>query len=460
MDAQSNDAVAPPGAAAAPPGVIDRALRLFADVRRGEGWIAILLTSNVFLLLTAYYLLKVAREPLILVSGAETKSYAAAGQALVLIPVLKLYDALARRVGRMKLISTVTLFFCFNLLVFVFLSLLQVPLGVAFYLWVGVFSVMMVAQFWSFANDIYSPEQGKRLFAILGIGSSVGAVVGTRIAKRLFPPLGPYGLMVVAAGILLVCLALFWIVDRRMGTSFCRGGVRLKPEQPFGKAGGFQLMLGERYLLLVGALAIIRNWVNTVGEYVLDRILLRSAAEHTSSTVSLSQYVASFKADYFAWVNSVEVLIQLFLVSRIIKYVGITGALLVLPLISLTGNLGLTIFPILALSLTAKVSENSVDYSLQSTTGNSLFLVVTRDAKYKAKAVIDTFLVRVGDVMSAAGVWLGGVLSAKTEHFTAVNVVLSLAWLALVFILGQEYRRQLAYPEPVDRSIPRAAAAA
>ncbi|HYR54929.1 MAG TPA: Npt1/Npt2 family nucleotide transporter [Myxococcaceae bacterium] len=459
MDAQNNDAVAPPDVAAAPPRPIDRALHLFADVRRGEGWIAILLTANVFLLLTAYYLLKVAREPLILVSGAETKSYAAAGQALVLIPVLKLYDALARRVGRMKLISTVSVFFCFNLLVFVLLSRLRVPLGVAFYLWVGVFSVMMVAQFWSFANDIYTPEQGKRLFAILGIGSSVGAVVGTRIAKGLFPPLGPYGLMLVAAGILLVCLALFWIVDGRMG-SFCRGGIRLKPKAPFGKAGGFQLLFGERYLLLVGALAILRNWVNTVGEYVLDRILLRSAAEHTSSTVSLSEYVASFKADYFGWVNSVEVLVQLFLVSRIIKYVGITGALLVLPLISLTGNLGLSFFPILALSLTAKVSENSVDYSLQSTAGNSLFLIVTRDAKYKAKAVIDTFLVRVGDVLSAAGVWLGGVLGAQTAHFTALNVVLSLAWLGLVFILGQEYRRYLAYPGPVDRSIPGATAAA
>src|SRR5260370_16828026 len=141
--------------------------------------------------------------------------------------------------------------------------------------------------------------------------------------------------MLVAAGILLVCLALFWIVDRRMGTSFCRGGVRLKPEQPFGKAGGFQLMLGERYLLLVGALAILRNWVNTIGEYVLDRILLRTAAEHTSSTVSLSQYVASFKADYFGWVNSVEVLVQLFLFSRITKYFAATPALLLPPPISL-----------------------------------------------------------------------------------------------------------------------------
>jgi len=453
MDPQNRDAEARPGP-------LERILRLFADVRRGEGSTAVLLTLNVFLLLTAYYLLKVSREPLILTSGAEAKSYTAAGQALMLIPVLKVYDVLARHVGRMKLITWVTLFFTFDLLVFALLGWLRLPLGIPFFLWVGVFSVMMVAQFWSFANDVYSPEQGKRLFAILGIGSSVGAVIGTRIAKSLFPLFGPYGLMLVAAATLLVCLALFWIVNRRTCSSCREKGVSVNPEKPFGAAGGFKLLFSERYLILVGALAIIRNWVNTVGEYVLDRILLQSASEHTSSTVSFSQYVASFKADYFGYVNLVEVLIQLFLVSRILKYAGITGALLVLPIISLSGNLALSLFPVLALSLTAKVSENSIDYSLQSTAGNSLFLVVSRDAKYKAKAVIDTFLVRVGDVLSAAGVWLGGAIGARTTHFTTLNVALSVGWLGLVFILGREYRRHLEHAEPVNRPIPSAAPAA
>src|SRR5260370_6753235 len=151
----------------------------------------------------------------------------------------------------MKLIATVTLFFAFNLLVFAFLSRLRVPLGVAFYLWVGIFSVMIMAQFWSFANDVYSPEQGKRLFAILGIGSSVGAVVGTRIAKWLYPPLGPYGLMVVAAGVLLLCLFLFWVVHLRTCTSCRDVGAPTNPEKPLGKVGGFRLMLTHLYLLVI-----------------------------------------------------------------------------------------------------------------------------------------------------------------------------------------------------------------
>ena len=431
-------------------GLLGRALYLFADVRRGEGVIAILLTLNVFLLLTAYYLLKVSREPLILESGAEVKSYAAAGQALLLIPVVKLCDTLAHRVGRMKLLACVTLFFASNLLVFAFLFRLRVALGMPFYIWVGIFDVMMIAHFWSFANDVYSPEQGKRLFAILGIGSSVGAVAGTRIAKLLFPPLGPGGLMVVAAGILLVCLSLFQIVHLRT-SPVSRNDAH--PEEPLSRECGFRLILTNRYLLLIGVLSIVRNWVNTIGEYVLDRTLLRDAASHTSATVSFHQYVAAFKADYFGWVNAIVLVFQLFFVSRILKHFGVTGALFVLPLISLSGNLALSLMPLLSLSLTAKVAENSVDYSLQSTAGNALFLGESRDAKYKAKVMIDTFLVRFGDVLSAVGVWLGAVLRAQTRHFTILNVGLAVAWLALVLTLRRERQQRIAHDPPVAGSM-------
>src|SRR3954462_1602339 len=137
------------------------------------------MTLTVFLLLTAYYFLKTAREPLILLhGGAEGKSYAAAGQAVLLVGVVRVYAALARRVGRMTLIASVYLFFTANLVFFAALARAGVDIGVPFYLWVGIFSNTVIAQFWSFANDVYSAEQGKRLFAVLGIGSSVGAVAG------------------------------------------------------------------------------------------------------------------------------------------------------------------------------------------------------------------------------------------------------------------------------------------
>jgi len=166
---------------------IERFLSVFATVHRGEGLTALVLTLNVFLLLTAYYIIKPVREALILGSaGAEIKSYAGAGQALLFLLIVPLYSAYASRTNRVRLINGVIAFFISNLAIFYVLGRLQFQLGVVFFLWVGLFNLMLVAQFWAFANDIYTEEQGKRLFAIVGIGSSLGAIVGARIAGWLF----------------------------------------------------------------------------------------------------------------------------------------------------------------------------------------------------------------------------------------------------------------------------------
>src|SRR5262252_1818303 len=148
---------------------------------------------NVFTLLTAYYIIKPVREALILSgSGAEIKSYAGAGQALLLLLLVPAYSAIASRVNRLRLINGVSAFFISNLVLFYALGQMKVPLGVVFFLWVGLFNLIIVAQFWSFANDIYTQEQGKRLFAIIGIGSAVGAIFGAQVAGWMFKPLGPY----------------------------------------------------------------------------------------------------------------------------------------------------------------------------------------------------------------------------------------------------------------------------
>src|SRR5678816_4320581 len=192
----------------------ERLLRPFAEVRAGEAMTALVLTATIFLILTAYYLLKVIREPLILLSGgAEVKAYAAAGQALLLIPVLRAHGAIARRVSRLKLIAIIFLFVASNLLVFAALFRASVPIGLSFYLWVGTFNYLLVATFWSFANDVYTPEQGKRLFAIIGVGSSVGALAGAALASFLLKKLGPLELMLASAALLVVTLVPFALVN-------------------------------------------------------------------------------------------------------------------------------------------------------------------------------------------------------------------------------------------------------
>src|SRR4051812_47056668 len=206
MSAPETNAAGRDDASQAKRGLLDKVLNVFAETHAGEGNSAILLALSVFFLLVSYYLVKTAREPLILESGAEIKSYASVGQTLLLIPVTYLYGLLSHRVGRIKLITIVTLLFASNLVLFFVLNLAGVPIGLAFYLWAGVFNMMSVAQFWSFAADVYTEEQGKRLFAILGIGSTVGAVAGSGVSAVLIKPVGVYGLMVAAAMFLLASL--------------------------------------------------------------------------------------------------------------------------------------------------------------------------------------------------------------------------------------------------------------
>jgi len=423
-------------------GISDRVLSLFAEVHAGEAATVLLLSLGLFLLLLAYYLLKSAREPLILMQGgAEVKAYASAGQAVILIGLTWLYGILAKRLGRMRLISVVTLFFAANLVLFWAVGRTGVPIGIAFYLWVGVFNMSVVAQFWGFAADVYTAEQGKRLFAIVGAGSSLGALAGARIAKALFVPLGPYAMMLLASVILLACLGIALAVHRREGGRSLQK--KHEPEKPLASRGGFAVLASDRYLLLIGALTMLLNWVNTTGEYVLDRTLIQAASTMAGS-MTVEQFIGSFKAGYFGWVNLLGVTLQLLAVSRIFKVMGVRGALFLLPMVALGGYGIMGVAPVLSLVAVAKIAENSLDYSVQNTARQALFLVTSREAKYTAKAVIDTFLVRSGDVLAAATIWIGSSLALGASAFAWINVVLIVVWIAVVIALTREHRKRAA----------------
>ena len=209
-------------------------------------------------LLGSYYLLKTVREALILSEkGAEVKSYSGAAQAVLLLLVVPVYGMLASKVNRIRLISWVTLFFISNLATFYFLgsapdarSVCRFSYG---FIWVGIFNVLVVAQFWGFANDLYTQPQGKRLFPIVGVGASLGAWVGAILAARIFPVFGPYGMMMLASAGLLICIVLSHISnhrDRLMDSE----GEAINAETPLDRKGGFKLVLTQRYLLLIAIL--------------------------------------------------------------------------------------------------------------------------------------------------------------------------------------------------------------
>jgi AAA family ATP:ADP antiporter len=437
--------------------LLARFFRLFGKVEAEEVVGVSVATLTVFLLLTAYYLLKTAREPLILLGGgAEVKSYASAGQSALLLLVAWAYGTVAKRTGRMKLIATVYLFFVACLVLFAVLAMAKAPIGVVFYLWVGVFNVTAIAQFWSFAADIYTQEQGKRLFAILGIGSSVGAIAGSAIAKGLVP-LGPAGLMITAAGILGVCVGLFAWMNKKFDATTGDEKDAKKKDEPFAKEQAFTLLFRDKYLLLIAASLLLLNWVNSNGEYMLDRTLL--ATVHDMAPDAKEKFVGAFKADYFTYFNVLGMLLQLFAVSRIIRVLGVGKALLLLPAASAIAYTTLLFNPALQIVRAAKVLENGIDYSVQNTTQQTLYLATSRVEKYVGKSLVDTLFVRLGDVMSAVAVLIGTTLSLPIFAFAALNLCLIAVWVVVLLMIGKENTRRSDEPaeqlakEPLGREV-------
>lgn len=430
-----------------PKSALERALSVFADVRGGEGLTAILMACNVFLLLGGYYLLKTAREALILTEGgAEVKVYSAAGQALLLLGVVPLYGWLGSKVNRIRLLTITTLFFAANLILFNLAGASGARIGVVFYIWLGIFNVFVISQFWAFANDIYTEGQGRRLFPLIGVGSSLGAWIGSVAAVPLVETLqlSPYALMLIAACILGLSLTITITVNRRSATHDPESAKQ--SEQPLSKAGGFQLIFQDRYLFWIAMLVVLLNVVNTSGEFLLSKLVVQQAADHFGHAAHLmserQRYIGAFYGGFYGWVNLVGLLLQLFATSRILRYAGVRGALFILPILGLVTYSIVAVAPILLIVRLAKILENSVDYSLQNTVMQALYLPTTRESKYKAKAAIDTFFMRTGDVVQAGIVKGGTMIGAGITAFAWLNVILSVAWIGVAVQIARQHRKR------------------
>jgi len=429
---------------------LERFLNLFTVVRPGEAKTALLLGLNVFLILMAYYILKTVREALILGEGtAELKSYLSAGQVAVLALAVPVYGRLVSRFPRMKLINVVTTFFAVCPVAFYALAQAGVPLGIIFFVWIGIFNLMIVAQFWSFANDVYTKEEGERLLVIVGLGASLGAVAGARVADRLIEPFGVLQLMLCGAGVLGLQLLLTNYIDR-VERARRTPAVRVKVAKAAPSVNPFAMVFGTRYLLLMGLLLLMINWINTTGEYILGGIIKEYAEAliAAGSTLSEGQIIGDFYAKYFSLANALGLLLQLFVVSRIIRHRGVAVAVMILPALSFGAYNILIFVPLLNAALLAKVVENSADYSLNNTVRNMLFLPCTYEQKFAAKQAIDSFFVRMGDVLSALLVFVGTTfLALSSRGFAGVNAILAVVALFLAWRVGRHYKALTASTE-------------
>jgi AAA family ATP:ADP antiporter len=415
-------------------------LAYLVDVRGGEGAGALLFAVNLFLLLASYYMLKTVREALILSEGgAEVKSYSAAGQAILLLVIVPLYGAVVSKVSRIRLVAGAMLFFLSNPALFIGFGRMGFHEGIAFFLWVGVFNLLVISQLWAFANDIYSRRQGERLFPVLGLGCSLGSWLGALAAKKLIHVAGPYGVMTAGAFLLCLCIALtIWINQRHAAGHDATS--RKAAESPLDKRGGLQLIFRDRYLLSIAALVVLLNIENTSGEFLLSKLVVEEAVRafpDPAMTATRARFIGEFYGSFFAWVNLAGLLLQGFLVSRIFKAIGPGGALMIGPAIALVGYSVVLVAPVRGLICVLKILDNSNDHSVQNTARQALFLPVSREAKYKAKAAIDGFFWRFGDVTQAGIVYAGTALGLAITCFAAIKLAVTAVWILLAAALAR-----------------------
>jgi len=424
-------------------GWVDRSLSVFADVRAGEGTGVLLMAANAFVLMAAYYVLKTIRESLILgESGAETEAYTSAGLALITLFLVPAYGAFASHVVRVKLISWVTLFFTSHLAIFAMLARSGVRIGVAYFLWLGVFNNLLVGQFWAFANDLYDEHKGKRLFPLVGVGTASGGVIGAVIAAGSFRALGVPWLLALAGAGLAFSVVLTLVVNHR--ESSVAGSVQNRiAKEPIGRKGGFRLVIGNRYLFLIGVTILLLNVVNSTGTFMMNKLAELQAA-NTVGAQRLA-FFGEFAGRFAATQNLLVLVLQLFVVSRIFRHFGVRPALFVLPLLAFTGYGLALVLPVFGVVKVVKILENSTDYSIQNTARQALFLPTGREAKYKAKIAIDTFFVRFGDMLGGLLVLLGSqpALVLPVRGYAAINLCFVVIWLLLVVAVTREHKRLL-----------------
>ncbi len=425
-------------------------------MRPEERRVVALLLVDVLVLMAAYYVVKTVREPLILERGtieglsrAAAKPVAHLAQTALLVPVVWLYGVLGRRFSPRALVRAYTLYFVGALELFRLLADFEVPyLGFAFYVWFGTFGVAAVAQFWSVANELFDPAAGARLIPIVALGAALGAPLGSATAGWLAASgIEPFDLLHVAAGLLLVQLVVLERA-RHLGVAEPeREDAPLRPE-PTRAATLTTLrhVLAQPYVRAIGALVLLLNVVNTLGEYVLDGALVdgaeaafeaaRAAGEAVDRDAFVARQITIFRGGFYTTVNLLTMVFQLIVARFVVRLGGLRAVLLVLPLVALGAYGLLALGAGLGAIRAVKIIENAVDYSAMNTGKAMAWLPTDTLTKYAGKQVVDTVFVRVGDALVLAVVLFGERFGVGHEFYATVNCgLLVLALLAVRAVL-------------------------
>ena len=426
------------------------------DLRPGEPVLALESALLFYLLLSAYYVLRPLREEMGLAAGVENLPRMYLGTLAGTIILAPCFGWLVRRYRREKFLPIVYRFFAVNLLGFQLALRLCDPdqvvaLGRVFYIWLSVFNMLAVSLFWSFMADGFGYQRSRRLFGLIAIGGTAGAILGSGLTAALVDRIGRAWLMVISAVLLELGVRLIARLARRFDAAGYRAAEPPAPPLTSGDGrgilAGVTLTFRSPYLLAVAGYLFL---------YSLTSTFLYFEQAHIVDAQALTREgKAALFAQIDLWTNILTIVCEILLTGRLLRWLGTGKVLALLPVGTAAGFAALAAAPGLAVLVVVQVLRRAANYALARPARETLFTTVDNDVRYKAKSFIDTFIYRGGDALGAGTVEALGVAGLGLAPLAAIGVPTAGLWTWMALYLGRRQRRAVAAiegpaPEPAD----------
>jgi AAA family ATP:ADP antiporter len=420
-------------------------LRRLVVLEPGEAPALLASFATLMCVFASYTMLRPVRDALGITSGLDNIPYLFWGVFVVMLLLQPVYGWLTSRLPRTVFLPWVYCFFAANLILFWLWFHVQHEhtwIARTYFVWVSVFNLFVVATFWSLMADVYTREQAGRLFGFIWAGASTGGLIGPFIDRKLAIPLGAINLLPLSAGLLLVSLLFMALVirwQRRQAAASAAPQHGGAPRAERGVGGGvfaaFVQVARSPYLLGIVAFVVLMTWVSTF-LYLEQQAFVAKVFHSTDER-------ARFFAGIDFWVQAASLTIQFLLFGRLFKWFGMRSLLAAVPLLMTAGYAVFALAPTFMVLVLVYAVRRVADYAITRPCRDSLFTVVSREEKYQAKSLIDTFAYRGGDAVSGSLYKaLTGGLGASPAAIGWLGAVIAALWTVLALALGRAFQRR------------------
>ncbi len=419
-----------------------RLIQPVIPVRREEWRKTFLMFLYFGFTISTLYILKPVRNSLFLsANGSERLRYAYVGEGLFLLLFTFFYIALSKRISKRNIFfSITTAFFITNLLLFRFLFRFghEEWLSFIFYIWVAAYSITIVTQFWTLANDIFNPQEAKRLFGFIISGGSIGGILGGIATQRMAQQLGTENLLLCAAVLLGACLLLInliWSEEHSKNQEHSEEkDVRKEKSDPvrLRDKSTWKLFFGSRYLLLIAAIVAFAKIASAIVDNQFNSVVEHTILEKNARTAYFGGFLAAL--------NGFSLLIQLLIANRALRNFGVGFSLLLLPIGLCAGSAASVFASTLTMAVTTKVCDGTFNYSINQMAKEILYLPIPRRLRYRVKPLIDMLIYRsskgVAGLLIIAAAFL---FRISDERLGILILILAPFWIAAVWCVRGEY---------------------